>query len=74
VTDYARVFGPDNAETITARSNLAYAYQLAGDLPRAIELHRQVLDDRERLYGQDHHHTQIARQLLSRAQQASHEG
>ena len=44
MTDYARVFGPDDAETIiTARSNLAYAYQLAGDLPRAIEPHAGVL-------------------------------
>ena len=66
--DYARVFGPDHSETVTARSNLAYAYQLAGDLGRAVPLHRQVLADRERLYGPDHHYTELARQLLSGAE------
>ena len=65
--DYARVFGESHSETITARSNLAYAYQLAGDLDRAIPLYRQVLADRELLYGPDHHYTLIARQLLTNA-------
>jgi hypothetical protein len=68
VSDYARVFGPDHSETITARSNLAYAYQLTGDLARAIPLHRQVLADRERLYGPGHHYTELARQLLTNAE------
>ena len=40
VTDYARVFGPDHSETVTARSNLAYACQLAGGYGRAVPLHR----------------------------------
>jgi hypothetical protein len=38
---------------------------IAADLDRAIPLHRQVLADRERLYGPDHHYTDIARQLLA---------
>jgi hypothetical protein len=69
LTDYARVFSPDHSETITARSNLAYAYQLANDLDKAIPLHRQVLADRDRLYGPDHPYTELARQLLTRAEQ-----
>jgi hypothetical protein len=69
VADYGRVFGPEHSETITARSNLAYAYQLAGDYDRAIPLHRQVLAERERLYGPDHPTTEIARQLLTTAEQ-----
>jgi Tetratricopeptide repeat len=68
LTDYARVFGTDHSETITARSNLAYAYQLANDYGHAIPLHQQVLADRERLYGPDHHYTRLARQLLTAAE------
>lgn len=73
VTDYARVFGPDHSETVTARSNLAYAYQLAGDYGRAVPLHRQVLADRERLYGPGHHYTELARQLLTGAEHQASE-
>ena len=73
VTDYARVFGPDHSETVTARSNLAYAYQLAGDYGRSVPLHRQVLADRERLYGPGRHYTELARQLLTGAEHQASE-
>jgi hypothetical protein len=75
VTANTRVFGPDHAETITARSNLAYDYQQVGDYARAIPLHRQVLADRERLYSPGHRYTELARQLLADAenQSAEHE-
>ncbi|MCP9945099.1 tetratricopeptide repeat protein [Streptomyces somaliensis] len=66
VADYERVYGPDHSETITVRSNLGYAHQLAGDIDAATALFERVLADRERLYGPDHPLTELARQLLDR--------
>jgi hypothetical protein len=34
-----RVLGEDNADTLSSRNNLAYAYEQAGDLGRAIPLY-----------------------------------
>jgi hypothetical protein len=34
-----RVLGPDHADTLASRNSLAYAYQSAGDLDRAILLY-----------------------------------
>ena len=53
-------------------SNLAYAYQLAGTLTAPSRMHRRVLADRERLYGPDHGHTEMARQLLTAALRSKH--
>lgn len=36
------------------RNNLAYAYESAGDLGRAIPLYEQTLTDAERVLGEDH--------------------
>ena len=38
LADYVRVLGEDHPRTLTSRNNLAYAYQAAGDLGRAIPL------------------------------------
>jgi Tetratricopeptide repeat len=73
VTDYERVFGTDHAETITARSNLAYAYQLVQDFSRALPLYLPVLADRELLYGPVHQYTELARQLLTIAEHQASE-
>ncbi|GAA1022856.1 hypothetical protein Aple_086490 [Acrocarpospora pleiomorpha] len=47
------VAGP-RTNTLTFRSNLAYAYREAGDLDRAIPLYEQTLADCERVLGSDH--------------------
>ncbi|MHC5703512.1 tetratricopeptide repeat protein, partial [Streptomyces tirandamycinicus] len=43
LTDMVRVRGEDHPSTLTSRNNLAYAYQAAGDLGRAIPLYEQTL-------------------------------
>ena len=54
VTDFARLLGEDHAKTLTARGNLACAYQTAGDLNQAVALHQQVLADERRVLGAEH--------------------
>ncbi|MGW4791889.1 tetratricopeptide repeat protein, partial [Nonomuraea sp. NPDC004297] len=54
LADRERVLGADHPDTLTSRSNLASAYQTAGNLGRAIHLHEQVLADQERVLGPDH--------------------
>ena len=49
-----RVLGEDHPDTLAARGNLAYAYQAAGDLGRAIPLYEQTLADYVRVLGTDH--------------------
>jgi hypothetical protein len=60
-----RVLGQDHPDTLTSRNNLAYAYQDAGDLDRAIPLFEQALDDSVRILGQDHPQTKIVRGNLA---------
>ena len=43
--------GRDHPDTLTSRNNLAYAYQAAGDLGRAIPLYEQTLADSVRVLG-----------------------
>ncbi|TGN74771.1 tetratricopeptide repeat protein [Streptomyces bauhiniae] len=66
-TSSERALGPDDPSTLTARNNLANAYQVAGDAARAISLHRQNLEDRIRVLGPDHPHTLTSRNNLASA-------
>ncbi|MFT3875135.1 MAG: tetratricopeptide repeat protein [Propioniciclava sp.] len=71
VDDLARVLGNDHPSTLTSRNNLAYAYQAAGDLSRAIPLYQQTLNERERVLGNDHPSTLGSRNNLAYAYQAA---
>lgn len=57
--------GPDHPDTLTSRNNLAYAYESAGDLGRAIPLYEQNLTDTERILGPDHPDTLTSRNNLA---------
>ena len=61
----------DFQETLASRGKLAYVYQAAGDLGRAIPLYEQVLADRQRVLGQDHPDTLAACGNLAYAYQAA---
>ncbi|MFJ9562339.1 tetratricopeptide repeat protein [Streptomyces fuscichromogenes] len=65
--DRLRAFGPDSRETLTARDELAAAYQKAGDLQRAIALYQQTLEDTRRALGEEHPDTLAARNNLAGA-------
>ena len=67
VADQERVLGPDHPDTLTARNNLAVAYQVAGRLDEAISLHKQALAARERVQGPDHPDTLQSRNNLATA-------
>ena len=69
VADQERVLGPDHPDTLTARNNLAAAYQDAGRTAEAIPLHEQVLADRERVLDPDHPDTLTSRNNLAAAYQ-----
>jgi tetratricopeptide (TPR) repeat protein len=71
LADYVRVLGEDHPSTLTARNNLAGAYQDAGDLGRAIPLLQQTLTDSVRVLGEDHPDTLTARNNLAYAYQAA---
>ena len=57
--------GPDHPDTLTSRNSLANAYQAAGRLGEAIDLHERTLADRERALGSDHPHTLTSRSNLA---------
>ena len=67
--DYSqeRVSGPDYFDTLTARNNLAGAYEDVGRFGEAIELCERVLADQERVLGPDHPDTLITRNNLAGA-------
>jgi tetratricopeptide (TPR) repeat protein len=65
-----QVLGADHPSTLHARSNLAYAYQLAGRTAEAIPLYEQTLADRERILGAYHPDTLLTRNNLAAAYQA----
>ena len=67
--DYSqeRVLGPDHFDALTARNNLAGAYEDVGRFGEAIELCERVLFERERLLGPDHPDTLITRNNLAGA-------
>jgi len=49
--DCARVLGTDHPGSLTARTNLAYAYRAAGRTAEATVLYEQALADSERVLG-----------------------
>ena len=69
--DFERLLGPDHADTLGSRNNLAAAYQAAGRLAEAVVLFEQVLAARERLLGPDHADTLGSRNNLAVAYQAA---
>lgn len=64
VTAYRKLLGPDHPQTLTSRNNLARAYELTGDVGRAVPLHEWTLVDAERVLGSDHPHTLTFRDNL----------
>jgi tetratricopeptide (TPR) repeat protein len=71
LADQERVLGPDHPGTLTARNDLAEAYQDAGRAAEAIVLHERTLADRERVLGPDHAGTLQSRNNLAAAYQAA---
>ena len=67
VTRVGDTLGPDHPSTLTARNNLAGAYQAAGRLDEAIPLYEQNLEDRTRILGPHHPDTLTARNNLANA-------
>ena len=67
VTRVGDTLGPDHPSTLTARNNLAGAYQTAGRLDEAIPLYEQNLEDRTRILGPHHPDTLTARNNLANA-------
>ena len=65
--DYSqeRVSGPDYFDTLTARNNLAGAYEDVGRFGEAIELYERVLADRVRVLDPDHPDTLTVRNNLA---------
>ena len=65
--DYSqeRVSGPDYFDTLTARNNLAGAYEDVGRFGEAIELLGRVLAEQERVLGPDHPDTLNVRDNLA---------
>ena len=65
--DYSqeRVSGPDYFDTLTARNNLAGAYEDVGRFGEAIELFERVLADQEQVLGPDHPDTLTTRNNLA---------
>ena len=71
LADQERVLGPDHADILTSRNNLALAYRAAGRADEAIPLQERTLADRERILGPDHHGTLTSRNNLAIAYQAT---
>jgi hypothetical protein len=67
------VRGPGHPDNLTSRNNLAYAYQTAGGLARAIPLYEANLADIEQVLGPDHPNTLTSRNNLTSARQAQRE-
>ena len=71
VTRAGDTLGPDHPSTLTARNDLAGAYQDTGRLNEAIALYEQTLEDRTRILGPHHPDTLTARNDLANAYQAA---
>ena len=69
--DLCRLLGPDDPDTIRARTGLARAYHQTGRVDDAIPLVEQVLAARERLFGADHPGTLASRNNLASAYRAT---
>jgi len=66
-----RLFGEDGPSTLTSRNNLAYAYQVSGDVVRAVPLFERTLEDCARVLGEDHPDTLASRNNLAGAYRMS---
>ncbi|TDB94205.1 FxSxx-COOH system tetratricopeptide repeat protein [Actinomadura sp. 7K534] len=66
-----RMLGGDHRDTLESRSNLASAYQAAGDLGRAIPLFEAALTDCERTLDNDHPDVLMFRNNLALAYQVA---
>jgi hypothetical protein len=69
--DLDHLLGPDDPDTIRARTDLARAYHQTGRVDDAIPLVEQVLAARERLFGADHPGTLASRNNLASAYRAT---
>jgi tetratricopeptide (TPR) repeat protein len=69
--DLDRLLGPDDPDTIRARTDLARAYHQTGRVDDAIPLVEQVLAARKRLFGADHPGTLASRNNLASAYRAT---
>ncbi|WP_280466410.1 tetratricopeptide repeat protein [Nocardia brasiliensis] len=65
LADSQRILGPDHPYTLTARNDLAGAYESAGQLDKAIPLFEQTLTETERILGPDNPNTLIGRNNLA---------
>ncbi|MDX8037040.1 tetratricopeptide repeat protein [Lentzea sp. BCCO 10_0856] len=68
---YEDLLGADHPDTLSSRNNVAHAYELAGDLGRAISLYEATLADRERVLGLDHPATLVSRNDLAGAYESA---
>ena len=64
--DCAQTLGADHPGTLSAFTNLAYAYRAAGRTAEAIPLLERTLADSERVLGADHPNTLTSRNNLAR--------
>ncbi|MET3422681.1 tetratricopeptide (TPR) repeat protein [Actinoplanes tereljensis] len=66
-----RALGADHPDTLNSRSNVAFAYWLAGRFDEAIMLHTAVLADRKRVQEPNHPDTLVSRHGLAAAYQSA---
>ncbi|WP_328944871.1 FxSxx-COOH system tetratricopeptide repeat protein [Streptomyces sp. NBC_00250] len=71
VAQCERLLGDTHPSTLASRSNLAYAYQAAGDLHRAIKLYETTLDQRKRAMRATHPDTLVTCNNLAGAYAAA---
>ncbi|MEU7820474.1 tetratricopeptide repeat protein [Catellatospora sp. NPDC049133] len=71
LVDRVRVLGSEHPDTLISRSNLAFAYRLAGRAGEAITLDEQVLSVRVRVLGNEHPNTLLSRNNLAAAYQSA---
>jgi len=69
--DCEQLLGADHPDTLTACTNLAYAYRAAGRLAEALSLYERTLADREQVLGDTHPSTLTSRNNLADAYQAA---
>ncbi|MGW1671024.1 FxSxx-COOH system tetratricopeptide repeat protein [Streptomyces sp. NPDC002324] len=69
LAQYTDVLGDTHPYTLASRGNLAYAYQAAGDLGRAILLMETTLAQRVKILGDTHPDTLVSRSNLAYAYQ-----
>src|ERR1019366_2553071 len=65
LADQRRLLGPDHANTLTTRSNLASWLGESGQVDQAITAYEQLLSDQRRLLGPDHANTLTTRGTMA---------